>query len=187
MADRIGIAVAQLNPTLGAIDSNVERMLEIHHEAATAGAELVVYQEMSVSGYPPEDLVLKPIFEDECARGIDRLHHATADGRPAMIVGAPRRVDGKLHNAVYLLADGEIAAVIDKQELPNYGVFDEKRVFEKGPAAEPIEFKGWRLGLMVCEDLWSSEIAGQLKEGGAEILVAPHGSPFEIGSAAGRR
>ena len=98
-----------------------------------------------------------------------------------MIVGAPRRVDGKLHNAVYLLADGEIAAVIDKQELPNYGVFDEKRVFEKGPAAEPIEFKGWRLGLMVCEDLWSSEIAGQLKEGGAEILVAPHGSPFEIG------
>lgn len=180
MTERMRIAVAQLNPTLGAIDANVERMLEIRQEAAAAGAELVVYQEMSVSGYPPEDLVLKPIFEDECARGIDRLREATADGGPAMIVGAPRRVDGKLHNAAYLVADGEVAAVVDKQVLPNYGVFDEKRVFEEGPSADPIEFKGWRLGLMVCEDFWSSEVPGQLKERGAEILIAPHGSVFEI-------
>ena len=180
MNERIKIAIVQLNPTLGAIDANVERMLEVRGDMAAAGAELMVYQELSVAGYPPEDLVLKPIFEDECARGVERLRQVSADGGPAMIIGAPRRVDGRLHNAAFLLADGEIVAVIDKQELPNYGVFDEKRVFEKGPVSEPINFKGWSLGLMICEDLWSPQVAGQLKEAGAEILIAPHGSPFEI-------
>ena len=160
MTDQLKIAVAQLNPTLGAIDANVDRMLELRAETAAGGADLVVFQEMSVAGYPPGDLVLKPIFEDECARGIDRLQQVTADGGPAMIVGAPRRVDGKLHNAAYLVSDGEVAAVVDKQELPNYGVFDEKRVFEKGPTIGPIVFKGWQLGLMVCEDFWGSEIPG---------------------------
>jgi NAD+ synthase len=186
MTERMQIAIAQLNPTLGAIDANVERMLEIRSEAATAGADLVVYQEMSVAGYPPGDLVLKPIFTDECARGLERLRQASGDGGPAMVVGAPRRVDGNLHNTAYLMAEGEVVAAIDKQVLPNYGVFDEKRVFEKGQVARPVDFKGWQLGLMVCEDFWWPEICGQLKERGAEILIAPHGSVFEIDKLAER-
>ena len=104
---------------------------------------------------------------------MERLCGASADGGPAIIAGAPRRVDGKLHNASYLITDGAVAAIIDKQELPNYGVFDEKRVFDKGPPASPVAFKGWQLGLMVCEDLWMGDVSAQLMAGGAEILIAP--------------
>ena len=131
MTDRLIIALAQINPTVGDIEGNADRILAMRGQAGDA--DLVVYSELVVCGYPPEDLVLKPFFQDKIEQAVTRLAEATADGGPAMLVGAPWRSDGLLYNAVLLLDGGAIAAVRFKNNLPNYGVFDEKRVFAAGP------------------------------------------------------
>ncbi len=133
-----------------------------------------------MSGYPPEDLVLKPAFQQACRSALDDLAKDTADGGPAMLVGAPWKEGDKLHNGLFLLSEGKIAASRFKYELPNYGVFDEKRVFQPGPLQGPVSFKGVRLGLPICEDIWFDNVTDCLAESGAEILLVPNGSPFEI-------
>lgn len=181
MTDQLSIALAQLNPTVGDLPGNGRRILAARAEAAAKGADLVVCPELSVSGYPPEDLVLKPFFLDKVAATVDELAAATADGGPALLVGAPWRQDGAVFNAALLLEGGRVAAVRLKHDLPNYGVFDEKRVFVAGPLPGPVNFRGVRLGVMICEDMWTPDVAETLAESGAEILVSPNGSPFETG------
>ena len=179
MTDTLAIALAQLNPTVGDLEGNKALILRARDEAAAQGADLVVCTELVVTGYPPEDLVLKPLFQAETRAAVETLAAATADGGPALLLGAPWLDDGKLYNAVLLLEGGEITARRYKYELPNYGVFDEVRVFARAGLPGPIPFRGVRLGVMICEDMWFPEVAECLAESGAEIMIAINGSPFE--------
>jgi NAD+ synthase len=184
MAAEITVALAQINPTVGDVPGNVERIRQYRARAAEAGANLVVFTELVVVGYPPEDLVLKTALQDEARSAVERLAEETGDGGPAMIVGAPWVEKGELYNAALLLREGEVAGARFKHDLPNYGVFDEKRVFAAGPVPGPIALPlpggdRIRLGVMVCEDMWTPDVAEGLEESGAEILIVPNGSPFE--------
>ncbi|WP_373504571.1 NAD+ synthase [Aestuariivirga sp.] len=176
MTDRLIIALAQLNPTLGAINANLAKAREAR--AQVPGADLILFPELFICGYPPEDLVLRPSFVAACKAAVEDLAKDTVSG-PAVLMGLPWRDGEKLHNAVALLANGRIETLRYKFDLPNYGVFDEKRVFQPGPAPGPISFKGVRLGVPICEDIWTDETSETLVETGAEILLVPNGSPFE--------
>ena len=177
MTDRLSIAIAQIDPTVGDVASNAERIRRARAEAD--GADLVVFPELVLSGYPPEDLVLKPAFQDACREACEALAKETADGGPALLVGLPWREDGRLYNAVALLDGGGVAAVRHKVLLPNYGVFDEKRVFDPGEMPGPVSFRDVRIGVPVCEDIWQPSVVECLEENGAEMLLVPNGSPFE--------
>jgi NAD+ synthase len=179
MTDRLSIALAQLNPTVGDVRGNAERIRRARAEAAARGADLVLCPELVTCGYPPEDLVLKPFFLASVRDAVEALARDTADGGPGLVVGAPWEQGGRVHNAAVLLDGGAVAAVRFKHDLPNYGPFDEKRVFVPGPVPGPVNFRDVRLGLMVCEDMWTPDVAETLAECGAEILLVPNGSPFE--------
>ncbi|HQU03073.1 MAG TPA: nitrilase-related carbon-nitrogen hydrolase, partial [Acetobacteraceae bacterium] len=168
-------------PHVGGIDTNLAMIRAARDEARRLGADLLVTPELSICGYPPEDLVLKPAFVQACMAAVEKLAAETADGGPGMIVGLPWRQGEALHNAAFLLDGGQITARRAKHELPNYGVFDEKRVFAPGPAPGPVVFRGFRLGLMICEDWWLPAVSETLAESGAEILLSINGSPFEAG------
>jgi len=178
MTDHLVIALAQLNPTVGAVTANLAKAREAYAAARKAGADLILYPELYISGYPPEDLVLRPSFVAACRSAIEDLAKDTADG-PAVLVGVPWHEAKALHNAVAFLNNGKIETLRFKHDLPNYGVFDEKRVFDAGPAPGPINFKGVRLGVPICEDIWTEESCETLAETGAEILLVRNGSPFE--------
>ncbi len=178
MTDTLIIAMAQLNQRVGDLKGNADAMLEWR---AKAGAvDLVLFPEQQLIGYPAEDLVLKPAFQKAAARELDRLAQATADGGPAMLVGSILQEGDALYNIVALLDGGKIAAIRKKHELPNYGTFDEKRIFTPGPLPEPVEFRGVRLGLPICEDGWLPKVCSHLKAQGAELLISVNGSPYEI-------
>jgi NAD+ synthase len=179
MTETLKLALAQLNPHVGRIDANLASARRARADAARLGADLVVTPELFISGYPPEDLVRKPAFVAACADAVFALAADTADGGPGVIVGAPWAEEGKLYNAAFVLEGGRVLARRFKHELPNYGVFDEKRVFDIGPAPGPVAFRGFRLGLMICEDWWFPSVSETLAESGAEILLSINGSPFE--------
>jgi len=179
--DSLAIAVAQLNSVVGDIAGNSERARKARAEAAAQGADLIVFPELYIAGYPPEDLVLKPAFQAACRSAIEQLARETADGGPALVIGTPWPDDGRLYNAAALLDGGRIAALRYKVDLPNYGVFDEKRVFAPGPMPGPVNFRGVRLGLPVCEDIWGPEPAECIAETGGEILLVLNGSPYRHG------
>jgi NAD+ synthase len=182
-ADRLAIAVAQLNATVGDIAGNAEKVRRARTQAAAQGADLVVFPELFISGYPPEDLVLKPAFQAACRTAVEDLARETAAAGPAVVVGTPWLDDGRLYNAAALLDNGAIAALRYKVDLPNYGVFDEKRVFVAGPMPGPVNFRGVRLGLPVCEDIWGPEPVECIAETGGEILLVLNGSPYRHGVA----
>ncbi|MBM10442.1 MAG: NAD+ synthase [Magnetovibrio sp.] len=179
MSNDIKIAIAQINTSVGSIKSNIDKIVAARAKAALANADLVIFGELTVAGYPPEDLVLKPAFQHAVEVAVAGLAEKTADGGPALLIGSPWCLEGHLYNAALLLDRGMISAVRTKNQLPNYGVFDEKRVFTKGPLAGPIAFRGLRLGVMICEDMWCGDVAECLDESGAEIFVVINGSPFE--------
>jgi NAD+ synthase len=179
MTQDLAIALAQTNPKVGDVDGNLMKIRQARGEARRLGADLVVFSELNVSGYPPEDLVLKPAFQAACRTAVETLARETSDGGPAMLVGSPWVEDGRLYNAALLLGDGEILARRFKRDLPNYGVFDEKRLFAAGLPQGPISFRDVRLGVMVCEDMWTPEVTETLAESGAELLLVPNGSPYE--------
>jgi NAD+ synthase len=176
-ADRLVIALAQLNPTVGDVAGNAEKVRRARATAAEQGADLVIFPELFIAGYPPEDLVLKPAFQAACRSAIEAIARETTNG-PAALVGAPWAEDGKLYNAHLLLEGGKVAAVRYKVDLPNYGVFDEKRVFVPGPMPGPIVLKGVRIGIPICEDIWGPDVVECLTETGGEILLVPNGSPY---------
>ena len=181
---QIKITLAQLNPTVGDVTGNAAKARAAREKAKADGADLVVLSELFIAGYPPEDLVLKPAFQSACRSAIEELARETKDGGPAMLIGTPWVEDGKLYNACALLDGGRIAALRFKANLPNYGVFDEKRLFARGPASGPVTVRGVRIGVPICEDIWFEEsedyenVVECLAETGAEILIVPNGSPY---------
>jgi NAD+ synthase len=179
MADVLRIALAQMNPIVGDIAGNVALLREARARAARESADLLLTSELFLIGYPPEDLALKPALQREARGAAEALAAETADGGPDILVGLPWRAETGLHNSLAHLANGKISALRFKHELPNYGVFDEVRVFKPGPLPEPILVRGVRLGVPICEDIWFPQVPKALKEQGAEILLVPNGSPFE--------
>src|SRR5438309_12098859 len=177
------VTLAQLNPTVGDVAGNAAKARAARKQASADGADLIAFPELFIAGYPPEDLVLKPAFQSACRAAIEELARETADGGPAMLIGSPWVEDGKLYNACALLDEGRVAAIRFKANLPNYGVFDEKRLFERGPAAGPMTIRGIRIGVPICEDIWLEEsedyenVVECLAETGAESVVVPNGSP----------
>jgi NAD+ synthase len=183
-SDRLAIAVAQLNPTVGDIAGNADKARRARADAARDGADLVAFPELFLSGYPPEDLVLKPAFQAACRAKIEELARETADGGPALLIGTPWVEEKKLYNAYCVLDRGAITAVRMKVNLPNYGVFDERRVFASGPPSGPVNFRGVRVGIPICEDIWTEwgeyeDVVETLAESGAELMIVPNGSPYE--------
>ncbi|MGL4240259.1 MAG: nitrilase-related carbon-nitrogen hydrolase, partial [Beijerinckiaceae bacterium] len=194
MTDRLKIAIAQLNPIVGDLAGNAAKARSARAEAHRMGADILALPELFMSAYPPDDMVLKPAFCDACRKAIDELARETADGGPAVIIGTPwmigkRRAgerdaqkDGfEVYNAVCVLMDGKIAAVRFKHDLPNYGVFDEKRVFDQGPLPGSVAIKGVRIGIPICEDIWGPDVVECLSETGAEMLIVPNASPYRMG------
>jgi NAD+ synthase len=173
------IALAQLNPTVGDIDGNLAKIRGARDEAAAAHADLVVLSELAVVGYPPEDLVLRPSVVDKCHAAVDSLIRESHDG-PALIVTTPWREGGSVYNAAILIDRGKTTARF-KSDLPNYGVFDEKRIFSAGPIPEPVNFRGISIGVPICEDIWTPAVTAHLARAGAQLLLVPNGSPYETG------
>ncbi|MGD9884326.1 MAG: NAD+ synthase [Reyranella sp.] len=181
MPESLKVALAQLNPKVGDVAGNLAKVRAARAEAVRQGAELVLTSELVLSGYPPEDLVLKPAFQKRCHEAVEALRADTRDGGPALFVATPWREGDKLHNAIVCLDKGEVIGKRFKVDLPNYGVFDEKRVFAPGPMPGPLVFNGVRLGVPICEDVWTADVVECISETGGEILLVPNGSPYEVG------
>ncbi|WP_319413983.1 NAD+ synthase [uncultured Cohaesibacter sp.] len=180
MTERLVFSLAQLNPHLGDIAGNAEMARVAHKKATEQGADCLVLSELFMSGYPPEDLVLKPAFQTACREQVEELAALTEGEAPAILIGTPWPEGERVYNAVCLLDNGEVQAVRYKADLPNYGVFDEKRVFDAGPMPGPINLRGVAVGVPICEDIWDIEVCECLAETGAEMLVVPNGSPFNL-------
>ncbi len=178
MTDTLSITLAQLNQTVGDIAGNAEQMLA--SRARATGSDLIVFPEMHLIGYPAEDLILKPALIERAQIELDKLAERTNDGGPGMLVGSAFVRDGALHNGVAMLDGGKVTAVRFKHELPNYGTFDEKRLFAPGTLPEPVIFRGAMLGLPICEDIWHPDVCRHLADFGAGLLICVNGSPYEI-------
>ncbi|MDK2761117.1 MAG: NAD+ synthase [Sphingopyxis sp.] len=178
MTQHLTIILSQMTQAVGDLAANVAAMRAVR--ARHAGADLILYPELQLIGYPPEDLVLKPALADRAAHMLAELAADTADGGPAMLVGSVERDGDALYNIVALLDGGAIVATRRKHELPNYGTFDEKRVFAPGPLPDVVEWRGIRLGLPICEDGWLPGVCRHLAGQGAELLISVNGSPYEI-------
>ena len=187
--DRLRVCLVQANPVAGDLAGNLDRARRALEAGEAAGADLVVLPEMFLSGYQLLDLSVRPAFLRDCQTAIDILAAGTRTGGPALLIGAPipgsTTEPGQDHagayNAVMLLQDGAVRTVFRKHHRPNYGVFDEKRLYLEGPAPGPVEIAGCRVGVPICEDLWFPDVAETLEESGAEILICPNGSPYERG------
>lgn len=178
------IAAIQFNPIVGDISGNIEKISKFYQQALEQNpmTDLVVFQELAICGYPPEDLILRPVFIDEIAASWETLKHLSKEQNAALLVGTPYPQNGKIYNAALLFDQGEIIGPFYKYALPNYSVFDEKRVFAydiKDMHHNLMTFKGHKLGVVICEDLWLPDLSSHLKEYGAEGLICINGSPFE--------
>src|SRR5574338_906427 len=178
MTDRLRIAFAQMNQRVGDLEGNAAAMLEMRRRAGTA--DLLLCPELQLIGYPPEDLVLKPEFVRRAHECTDQLVAATTEPGPAILIGTVVAEAGGVYNAVILADEGRVLGRTLKRELPNYGTFDEKRIFTPGPLPEPIAFKGVKIGVPICEDIWQEVVCAHLAEAGAELLLVPNGSPYEL-------
>ncbi len=178
MVKSLKIASAQINPCVGDISGNMAKCRKAYARAKEGGADILVLPELVNIGYPPEDLVLKPAAVEDCRLAAQAFAKETKDG-PAAIFSTPwKGGDDRLYSAVLFMQNGEVTDIRYKHHLPNYGVFDEARVFTKGPLPKPVDFKGIKLGLPICEDLWQPGVAEYLGDHGAEILISPNGSPW---------
>ena len=175
----LSIAFAQVNPTVGDLPGNAALIRRARDHAAALGADLVVFSELIMVGYPPEDLVLRPALVQAAAAILGELERESAAGLPGLVVTLPWAEDGHVYNSAALVADGRTDLRF-KHELPNYGVFDEKRVFASGPLPDPVVFRNVRLGLPICEDMWTQASTAHLARAGAKLLLVPNGSPFEV-------
>ncbi len=178
MSKTLTILAAQLNPVVGDITGNLSMARDALALARSKSAELLVLPELFILGYPAEDLVLKPSAIELSMAAVHALARETADG-PDVLIGAPWRAEGKLHNSAVWLSDGKVAGRYDKRELPNYGVFDEKRLFDAGAGVPGMfEIRGVRVGVAICEDLWFERVPRATAAAGAQLLIAPNASPW---------
>ena len=179
------IALAQINPTVGDLAGNTERILRYLRDAEACGADVIAFPELAITGYPPEDLLLKSQFLDETDRCLDQIVAATGDA--LVIVGTPHRENGKLYNAAAVAHQGHLVTVYHKIFLPNYGVFDEARYFTPGAECPVITHRGVRLGVCICEDIWyETGTCSVLRAAGAEAIININGSPYYRGRGAER-
>ncbi|MEO5615309.1 MAG: NAD+ synthase [Cypionkella sp.] len=180
MAATFRLTLAQLNPTLGAIEANAALAYGAWEQGREAGAQMVALTEMFITGYQTQDLVMKAAFHLDAIQAVEALAARIVDG-PALGIGGPCLRDGLLYNAYYILEGGKIAATVLKHELPNSDVFDEKRVFASAPPQGPYRVGPLRIGSPICEDAWHSDVCETLAETGAQILLVPNGSPYHRG------
>ncbi|RST29790.1 NAD+ synthase [Sphingomonas ginkgonis] len=178
MTDRLTIALAQMNQRVGDLAGNAEAILEVRRRAGDV--DLVVVPELQLTGYPPEDLVLKPSFVRRTMEEAARLVALTADGGPALAFGTIVEQDGRRFNALVVAEGGRELFVTLKRELPNYGTFDEKRIFDSGPLPELFAFRGAKIGFPICEDIWLEDVCEHLAAAGADFFLVPNGSPYEL-------
>jgi NAD+ synthase len=176
----ITVGLCQMNPWVGNLSHNLEKVKGYFKSCQTQEIDLVIFPECAITGYPLEDLVIKPHFLEKVEQAIDSLLKVTVDHKTAVIIGAPWLQEGTILNTALFIQDGKIHHVIPKHMLPNYGVFDEKRVYESGSMPEPVSFKGLKLGIMICEDMWFPNSAQHLKAQGADVLIVLNGSPFDL-------
>ncbi|TAL35299.1 MAG: NAD+ synthase [Alphaproteobacteria bacterium] len=182
MSKHFTLTLAQLNPTVGDIAGNIKKILDVYKKHKTT-SDLIAFSEQIVTAYPTDDLVLKPFFIDRVMKGVEKLAKQIDGTGAGILVSAPWRDQGKVFNAALLIHDGKIVAKRFKHHLPNYGVFDEVRLFAAGDLPHPVEFKGARLGILTCEDMWFPDVTAQLRKEEAEILIVPNGSPYEVDKA----
>ncbi|MCZ4271022.1 NAD+ synthase [Maritalea porphyrae] len=178
MTDKLRIALAQLNPTVGALSVNFEKGKRALAEAIDAGADIILYPELFITGYFPEDLLFKPKFVADAMETACELAELTKGEHIAALIPCVWRESDKLFNAVLLAKDGKIVDWRAKYELPNDDVFYEKRYFEQGPLPGPFNIHDVRIGVPICEDIWWPEVCECLAETGAEMLLCPNGSPY---------
>ncbi len=175
----INITLAQINCTVGDLEGNYKKITTAYKKSLKNGNGIIIFPELAITGYPPEDLILRPDFQDNTIKIIRKLAAITTNNN-AILLGSPWKEGDNLYNAAILLYGGEIKQISCKSDLPNYGVFDEKRIFMPAPISQPMEFLGLKLGVMICEEMWNKETAKHLKKRGAEILISINASPFEI-------
>lgn len=178
MTKKLTIALAQLNPVVGDIAGNADKLRAARKLAHKSGVDIIVTTELFITGYPPEDLVKKPAFHRAAQETVEDIALETDDGGPAILLGTPWLENDHLYNSVAVLDEGRVQDVIHKFDLPNYGVFDEKRLFEVGPEPEPTIVRGVKTGIPICEDIWQPDVCALLKTAGAQLLISPNGSPF---------
>ena len=180
MAKKFQITLAQLNPTVGDLEGNYKVALEAWEKAQRVGSDLIAFTELFITGYNTQDLIKKPSFFKAAQDQILKLAKNCKNG-PAIAIGGPAYLKGKLYNAYYILADGNVADVIMKHHLPNQNVFDEKRIFDEGEISGPYQIGPIRIGSPICEDAWHSDVSETLSETGAQLLLVPNGSPYYNG------
>ena len=180
MAKKFQITLAQLNPTVGDLEGNYKVALEAWEKAQRVGSDLIAFTELFITGYNTQDLIQKPSFFKAAQDQILKLAKTCKNG-PAIAIGGPAYLEGKLYNAYYILADGNVANVIMKHHLPNQNVFDEKRIFDEGEISGPYQIGPIRIGSPICEDAWHSDVSETLSETGAQLLLVPNGSPYYNG------
>ena len=180
MAKKFQITLAQLNPTVGDLEGNYKVAIEAWEQAQKMGSDLIAFTELFITGYNTQDLIKKPSFFKAAQDQILKLAKNCKNG-PAIAIGGPAYLKGKLYNAYYILADGNVADVIMKHHLPNQNVFDEKRIFDEGEISGPYQIGPIRIGSPICEDAWHSDVSETLSETGAQVLLVPNGSPYYNG------
>ena len=180
MAKKFQITLAQLNPTVGDLEGNYKVAIEAWEQAQKMGSDLIAFTELFITGYNTQDLIKKPSFFKAAQDQILKLAKNCKNG-PAIAIGGPAYLKGKLYNAYYILADGNVADVIMKHHLPNQNVFDEKRIFDEGEISGPYQIGPIRIGSPICEDAWHSDVSETLSETGAQLLLVPNGSPYYNG------
>ena len=179
MITNLKIALAQLNPLVGDVIGNVDKLISVRSKLDKT-VDILVAPELYISGYPIDDLVLREDFLDLVDKGLENLAKATKDCKSSIIVGAPRKEKNTIRNSVYVIENGEISTFRDKYELPNSGVFDEQRIFTPGNLSGPVNIKGVRIGIPICEDIWKENVIECLAESGAEIIISINASPFTL-------
>ena len=179
MLTKLKIALAQLNPLVGDVSGNTKKLIDARSKLDN-DIDILVAPELYISGYPIDDLVLRGDFLDLVEKELNNLAKITTDNKSAIVVGAPRKDGDSIRNSVFVMEKGEIISIKDKYELPNTGVFDEQRIFEKGPLENCVKIKGVNVGLPICEDIWKETVLKKLSQSGAEIIIAINASPFTI-------
>ena len=178
MNNKLRILLAQVNPTVGALNKNTDLLLSAYQEAKKDDIDIVAFPEMFLTGYQVQDLILKPSFLKDVSRYLKIISNECS-GETSVLFGAPILDKGKLYNAYLQVKKGELTIITKKKHLPNLGIFDENRYFHSGKIAKVFKIKGLRIGCPICEDIWHSDVTNTLQRKGADLLLSPNGSPYE--------